>query len=240
MKFDSLMSSVVSSKLDVISSSLDTSIQRVDRLGIPYQSADNLIEQFNLARERESDVTSISLIDNVGRVLVQTSEISASASTIPEDVVRRALTSNEPRWLYSDDTRLFSGLQIFGDFENLTGSLVIEYDKTALFGVYALVRLHLLEATVVIFLVTSLTVFFVVRIGFSDVANVFRLIHNYSSGEKPTDEKSTPDGSMSRSFADQIKQSEQMKAQVSEELERLQALSKQSTPKTKDGTEVAK
>ncbi len=240
MKFDSLMSGVVSSKLDVISSSLDTSIQRVDRLGIPYQSADNLIEQFDLARERESDVTSISLIDNAGRVLVQTTELSASASNIPEDVVRRALTSNEPRWLYSDDTRLFSGLQIFGDFENLTGSLVIEYDKTALFGVYALVRLHLLEATVVIFLVTALTVFFVVRIGFSDVANVFKLIHNYSSGEKPIDGKSTPDGSMSKSFADQIKQSEEMKAQVSAELERLQSLSKQYPPKTKDGTEVAK
>ncbi|GAL33763.1 hypothetical protein JCM19240_2459 [Vibrio maritimus] len=45
---------------------------------------------------------------------------------------------------------------------------------------------------------------------------------------------------MSRSFADQIKQSEEMKAQVSAELERLQALSKQSNPKTKDGTEVAK
>ena len=31
MKFDSLMSGVVSSKLDVISSSLDTSIKRVER-----------------------------------------------------------------------------------------------------------------------------------------------------------------------------------------------------------------
>ncbi|GAL28685.1 hypothetical protein JCM19239_454 [Vibrio variabilis] len=151
MKFDSLMSGVVSSKLDVISSSLDTSIQRVERLGIPFHSADNLIEQFDQAKARESDVTAISLIDNNGRVLLQTTSAVNSSTAIPEDVIRRALTSNEQRWLYSDDTKLYSGLQTFGDFNNLTGSLVIEYDKTALFGVYALVRLHLLEATVVIF-----------------------------------------------------------------------------------------
>lgn len=240
MKFDSLMSGVVSSKLDVISSSLDTSIQRVERLGIPFHSADNLIEQFDQAKARESDVTAISLIDNNGRVLLQTTSAVNSPTPIPEDVIRRALTSNEQRWLYSDDTKLYSGLQTFGDFNNLTGSLVIEYDKTALFGVYALVRLHLLEATVVIFLITALIVFIVVRIGFADVANVLKLIHNYSSGDKSVDGKKAPDGSMSQSFAEQIKQSEEMKAQVSAELERLQSLSRNNTENTKDGTEVVK
>lgn len=227
MKFDSLMSGVVSSKLEVISSSLDASINRVERLGIPFHSADNLIEQFELAREREQDVVSISLIDTAGRVIIQASD-DELVHSIPEEVVRRSLTSNEPNWLYSDDTTLYSGLQTFGALDKLSGSVIIEYDKTALFGVYALVRLHLLEATVLIFLATALVVFVVVRIGFSDVASVIKLIHNYSSGDRgevPTTSK----GEMSKNFAEQIKQSESMKQQVADELERLQSMTPAKT-----------
>ncbi|WP_194436104.1 hypothetical protein [Vibrio fluminensis] len=226
MKFDSLMSGVVSSKLDVISSSLDTSIQRVERLGIPYHSAENLKEQFIQARQREENVSSITLIDAKGNALLQVSKNEQQLLAIPEDVIRRALSSNEPRWLYSDDNQLFSGLQTFGDYGRISGSLIIQYDKTALYGVYATVRLHLLEATVVIFLLTALIVFLVVRIGFSDVANVMTLIQRYSSGDKHLDSRVAV-GSMSQSFAEQIRQSEEMKAQVNEELERLQALSRQ-------------
>ncbi|MCE7658005.1 hypothetical protein [Vibrio fluvialis] len=56
MKFDSLMSHVVSSKLEVISSSLANSVERVERLGIPYQSAKNLKQQIEQARVREPNV----------------------------------------------------------------------------------------------------------------------------------------------------------------------------------------
>ncbi|WP_244204661.1 hypothetical protein [Vibrio rhodolitus] len=239
MKFDSLMSGVVSSKLDVISSSLDTSIKRVERLGIPYHSADNLIDQFNQAREREPNVIAISLIDSGGNMLMQTTSEQGDLATIPEEVVRRALTSNEEKWLYSDNNQLFSGLQTFGGFGNLTGSLVIQYDKTALYGVYSTVRLHLLEATVVIFLVTSLVVFFVVRVGFRDIANLFKLIHSYSSGNNPLDESATK-GAMSESFAKQIRQSEDMKAQVASELEQLQALANHGKSQTREKPEVVK
>ncbi|GAL28686.1 hypothetical protein JCM19239_455 [Vibrio variabilis] len=72
------------------------------------------------------------------------------------------------------------------------------------------------------------------------MANVLKLIHKYSSGDKSVDGKKAPDGSMSQSFAEQIKQSEEMKAQVSAELERLQSLSRDNTENTKDGTEVVK
>ena len=235
MKFDSVMSNVVSSKLDVISSSLKTSMERVDRMGIPFESADNLKDQFNHARTREPDVTAISLVDHNGELLIHSSNIH-QGTHVPPEVLRRALTSNEVRWSYNNDAQLYSGLQTFDSFGNLSGSIVIEYDKSALFGVYALVKLHLLEATVVIFLTTALIVFLVVRLGFGDVAGVIDLIQKYSKGDKQLLDKAPP-GTMSQTFADQIKQSEKMKAEVSAELERLKELSKKQE---KQDTEVIK
>ncbi|WP_235201762.1 hypothetical protein [Vibrio fortis] len=234
MKFDSVMSNVVSSKLDVISSSLKTSMERVDRMGIPFESADNLKDQFNHARTRESDVTAISLVNQNGELLIHSS--STQGTNVPPEVLRRALTSNEVHWSYNNDAQLYSGLQTFDSFGNLSGSIVIEYDKSALFGVYALVKLHLLEATVVIFLITALIVFLVVRLGFGDVAGVIDLIQKYSKGDKQLLDKAPP-GTMSQTFADQIKQSEKMKAEVSAELERLKELSKKQE---KQDTEVIK
>lgn len=228
MKFDSLMSNVVSSKLEVISSSLETSIKRVERLGIPFQSADNLVEQFDKARRHEPNVLAISLIDQKGDVLFKSADEAKATAEIPKDVVRRALKSNEAKWIYSDDTRLYSGLQIYGGFGSLAGSIVIEYDKSALFGIYALVRLHLLEATVVIFLISALLVSIIIRAGFGDVANVIKLIQGYSSGKKNLLEQ-PPNGVMTQNFAEQLKQSEEMKQQVSHELERIQNLSKDTS-----------
>ncbi|TDO98021.1 hypothetical protein [Marinomonas balearica] len=226
MKFDSLMSSVVSSKLEVISASLETSIKRAERLGISFQSADNVKEQIDRARHRESNVLSISLIDQQGGLVYQSRADEGEYVPVSQDVIRRALKSNEAKWTFSNDSELYSGLQITNSFGSLAGSVVIEYDKSALYGMYALVRLHLLEATILIFLVFSLVVFLIIRFGFADVANVIKLIHGYSSGEKKALDGAAH-GSMSHNIAEQIKQSEKMKSYVSDELERINSLAKE-------------
>lgn len=229
MKFDSLMSSVVSSKLEVISASLENSVQRAERLGIPLQSANNVKEQIERARLRDPNVLSISIIDQQGNTVYQSS-VGEASRPISDDVLRRALKSNEAKWTYSSDEDLYSGLQLRDGFDELSGSVVIEYDKSALYGLYAVVRLHLLEATVLIFLAFAVLVFVVIRLGFGDVTNVIKLIQRYLSGEKHVLEQAGQ-GVMSQNFAEQIKQSEKMKSYVADELERLSQLSK-DTPKS--------
>lgn len=222
MKFDSLMSHVVSSKLEVISTSLETSIQRAERLGISLKSADNVKEQIDKARLREANVQSISIIDQQGNLIYQSRSDQGADVPVAQEVVRRALKSNEAKWIFNNDSELYSGLQITNSFGSLSGSIVIEYDKSALFGMYALVRLHLLEATVLIFLVFALIVFLVIRLGFADVANVIKLIRGYSTGEKTVLDDAQ--GSMSHNIAEQIKQSERMKSYVADELDRIKDL----------------
>ncbi|MGF1734171.1 hypothetical protein [Photobacterium satsumensis] len=219
MKFDNLMSQVVSSKLQVISSSLESSIKRVERLGIPLHSATNLKANFENARLREENVNAVSFIDVKGSTAIQTQ--TTKGTTIPDDVVRRALNSSEPYWLLSVDDVLYSGLQVKDSFGQLMGSIVIEYDKTAMFGVYTAVQLHLLEVTVVLFLLSAFLVLLAVRFGLSDVTNVIKLIHGYSThGSQHI--KKLPSGKMTKTFANKIIQSEKMKTHVSEEIEKIQ------------------
>ena len=227
MKFDNLMSLVVSSKLQVISTSLESSIQRTERLGIPLHSAHNLQTSFNKASTREENVKAVKLIDAKGDIVLQAN--TGDAVSLPQDVVRRALNSNEAYWLLSTEDTLFSGLQVKNSFDQLMGSIVIEYDKSAMYGVYAAVQLHLLEVTVVLFLISALIVLFAVRYGLSDVTNVIKLIHGYSthgvSTYNPHKTSKLPSGEMTQKFAEQIIQSEKMKIHVSDEIDKIKSVS---------------
>lgn len=230
MKFDSLMSNVVSSKLDVISSSLETSILKADRLGIPLKSANNVSDLMDKAKQRDQNVASIDVIDLQGNIIFSTN--NKSDSTFPNDeVIRRALKSNDKNWNLSADVYLYSGMQLFDGFDNLIGSVVISYDKASFYGVYSFVQLHLLEMTVFIFLFFALVVLLIIRFGFGDVTNIIKLIQVHSDGREET-LPLVVKGSISSVFADQIEQSKKMKIMVAQELEDVQELAKE-TPITK-------
>lgn len=221
MKFDNLMSNVVSSKLDVISSSIETSIMKAERLGIPLKSANNVLDTMQKAKSRDDNVTEIEVIDSQGKVVFSTNK--NTKGFVDLDVARRALKSTEKNWNLSTDEYLFSGVQIFDSFGNLSGSIVITYDKSSFYGVYLQVRLHLLEMTIAVFLFFAAIVLLIIRFGFGDITNVIKLIQVHSEGKE---EKSLPveQGTISYVFAEQIKQSQEMKMKVAKELDDLQEL----------------
>lgn len=223
MKFDSLMSSVVSSKLEVISSSLETSILKAERLGIHLKSANNLPDLMERAKSRDVNVKLIHIIGSDGAVIFST-DSQMVGQLVDESLAKRALRSTEANWLLATDKDLYSGLQIFNSFDELIGSVVIQYDKSSFSGTYAQVRLHLLEMTVGIFLIFSLLVFLVIRLCFGDISGVIHLIEQYTGGNKGINELDAPEGSLAFKLAEQMKQGEQMKAQVSSELDAIQAL----------------
>lgn len=223
MKFDSLMSGVVSSKLEVISSSLETSIIKAERLGIHLNEANNLPDLMERAKSRDDNVKLIHIIGNDGVIMYSTD--SQMVGVLVEDrISKRALRSTEANWLLATDKDLYSGLQIKDSFNELIGSIVIQYDKSSFSGTYAQVRLHLLEMTVGIFLVFSLLVFLVIRLCFGDISGVIHLIEQYTGGEKKVAEFDAPEGSLAFKLAEQMKQGEKMKAQAASELDAIHAL----------------
>lgn len=223
MKFDSLMSNVVSSKLEVISSSLETSIIKAERLGIHLKSANNLPDLMDRAKSRDVNVKLIHIIGNNGEIIFST-DSQRVGELVDENISKRALRSAEANWLLATDKDLYSGLQLTNGFDELIGSVVIQYDKSSFSGTYAQVRLHLLEMTVGIFLIFSLIVFLVIRLCFGDISGVIHLIEQYTGGEKRVKEFDAPEGTLAFKLAEQMKQGEQMKAQVANELDAIQAL----------------
>lgn len=223
MKFDSLMSSVVSSKLEVISSSLESSILKAERLGIHLKSANNLPDLMERAKSRDVNVKLIHIIGNDG-VVIYSTDSQLVGQKVEANLSKRALRSTEANWMLATDKDLYSGLQLKDSFDELIGSVVIQYDKSSFSGTYAQVRLHLLEMTVGIFLIFSLVVFLVIRLCFGDISGVIHLIEQYTGGEKVTKTFDAPEGSLAFKLAEQMKQGEQMKAQVSSELDAIQTL----------------
>jgi len=223
MKFDSLMSGVVSSKLEVISSSLESSILKAERLGIHLKSANNLPDLMERAKSRDINVKLIHIIGNDGAVLFST-DSQMVGQFVDESLSKRALRSAEVNWLLATDKDFYSGRQIKNSFDELIGSVVIQYDKSSFSGTYAQVRLHLLEMTVGIFLLFSLLVFIIIRLCFGDISGVIHLIEQYTGGGKEIADFDAPEGTLAFKLAEQMKQGEQMKAKVASELDEIQAL----------------
>ncbi|MEH6651234.1 MAG: hypothetical protein V7707_14500 [Motiliproteus sp.] len=221
MKFTSLMSTVVASQLEVMSTSLERSIIKGEQLGLPLSGMDNLPELMQRAKGRDDQVSAIYVINQHGQVLFATD--SNSLETLhKESILRRALKGSEASWFLEQDTTLYSGLQLFDGAQQLMGSIVIGYDKSAYAGAVAQVKLHLLEMTLMIFGVFALLIVVVVRLTFGDVNNVFKLINRQLSPDsEPSPSLQLKPGTMAYQFAEQIDQSNRIKAELGDELKAM-------------------
>lgn len=223
MKFNNLISGVVSSQLQVMSSSLERSIIKAEQLGLPLKEMDNLPELLQRSKSRDPQVNSIFVINQNGDVLFSTDQLWLSHSD-KEAVLRKALKGKEISWTLEKEVTLYSGQQLFDSTQQLIGSIVIAYNKASYGSTVAQVKLHLLEMTLMIFAVFALLIFIAVRFGFGEVNSVFKLINQQLSakGNKEMPASLKP-GSMAYEFAHQISRSNEMKHQVESELDKISA-----------------
>lgn len=228
MKFTSLMSTVVSSKLQVMSTSLERSIIKAEQLGLPLKEMQNLPELLDRTKARDEQVNAILVINGQGQVLFSTDQ-QRLQNDHKEQLLRRALKGSEPSWILEKDVTLYSGRQLFDSTQQLIGSIVIAYDKTSYGSVLAQVKLHLLEMTLMIFATFALLIFIAVRLGFGDVNNVFKLINHQLRAERQASPyQNLKPGTMAHQFAEQIAQSDKMKSQVHDELAEITKNAKQT------------
>jgi len=228
MKFNSLISGVVSSQLQVMSSSLERSIIKAEQLGLPLKEMDNLPELLQRSKSRDPQVNSIFILNRNGQVLFSTDPQPLRADD-KDAILRKALKGKETAWTLDEEVTLYSGQQLFDSTRQRIGSIVIAYNKASYGSTVAQVKLHLLEMTLMIFGIFALLIFIAVRFGFHEVNNVFRLINRQLAADN-SEALAAPlkPGSMAGKFADQIARSNDMKHQVASELDRLAASSSSS------------
>lgn len=221
MKFNSLISEVVSSRLQVMSSSLERSIIKAEQLGLPLKEMDNLPELLQRSKNRDAQVKTIFVINGQGSILFSTDQQWFDHSD-QDDLLRKALKGKEPFWTVEKELTLYSGQQLFDSTEQLIGSIIIAYNKSSYGSTVAQVKLHLLEMTLIIFVAFALLIFIAVRFGFREVNSVFRLINQQLAvRDQSVKPDALPQGSMAHEFACQISRSQQMRHEVESELDKL-------------------
>lgn len=221
MKFNSLMSTVVSSQLQVMAGSIERSIIKAEQLGLPLSEMDNLPDLMQRAKNRDRQVSALYIINSQGAVLFATRGDMLNQNDAPH-VLRKALKGDESVWTFEETGVLYSGLQLFDATQQLMGGVIITYDKTGYGGVLAQVKLHLLEVTLLIFSAFACLIFIAVRFGFGDINDVFKLISaqlpSTDASPSPPQPKLKP-GTLASHFAEQLSQSNQLKTQLRKELE---------------------
>ncbi|MGB1237003.1 MAG: hypothetical protein ACPG4U_02260 [Pseudomonadales bacterium] len=217
MKFSSMMSGVVSSQLQVISSSMQRSIIKAEQLGLPLAEMQNLPQILQREQQRDPQIKRIVILDSSANALFD-SRPQASDTQLPEQIMRLANRSAEVQWSLESEHLLYSGLQLFDATEQLMGNIVIVYDKSGYTTVTQRVLYHLLGASALIFAVFAALVFLAVRLGFSDINNIIKLIGNQLSTDHSSQKNVLKPDSLAYQFARQMEQREQMKRHVSEQL----------------------
>lgn len=220
MKFSSLMSSVVSSQLQVMSSSMERSIIKAEQLGLPLKEMENLPELLKREQERDPQILAIYVINSQGEILFKTAGAEANQTLTSELILRKALKGKEVNWTAEDPETLFSGLQLYDATQQMMGNIIIAYNKAGYRQTLNSVRFNLIEITLFLFIGFAIMIFMAVRIGFGDVNNVLKIINKQLEQPNltPETQKLMP-GTIAHQFVEQIVQSEKMKCHVKKELD---------------------
>lgn len=223
IKFSGLMSAVVSSKLEVVTSSVERSIIKAEQLGLPLQEMNNLNDLLLREKHRDGQIRGIHIINRKGQLLF--SSEAADGLRLPADspLIRRALNSEEAAWRYDEEHALFTGLQLFDATGQMTGSIVIDYDKSRYAADIQQVNDRLLTMTLAIFLGFAGFIFMAVRLGFGEVNAIFNLIHAQRDQQNHPSSSELKSDSLAYQFAVQLEQREKVKSGVQQELDELAA-----------------
>ncbi|WP_271272492.1 hypothetical protein [Aliamphritea hakodatensis] len=220
IKFSGLMSAVVSSKLEVVTASIERSVIKAEQLGLPLQEMNNLSDLLVREKHRDPQIRAIHVVDRHGNPLF--SSESAALSVTPDSLlIRRALFSEEAAWRLDEEHALYTGLQLFDATGGLTGSIIIDYDKSRYAADILRVNDRLLMMTLAVFLVFAVFIFLAVRLGFGEVNAIFHLLHAQRDEHAPPQPDNMKTDSLSYQFARQMEQREKIKSGVEQELSQL-------------------
>ncbi len=233
MKFSSLISSVVSSELQVISSSLQRSIIKAEQLGLPLKEMQNLSVILDRERKREPQINAIYIINSNAKVLFKSVTPAVDEIALSEEILRRALKGSETSWTAETPNTLYSGLQLFDATEQMMGNIIILYDKSGFQQTLNQVLTNLITMSLLIFGVFALLIFLAVKLGFSDINNVLKVINRQLQDPHNLDrDNALKPGTMAFDFVQQIERSEKMKEHVSRQLAQCETLVDSSLPRT--------
>lgn len=128
MKYQNILSGVVSSRLMVVAGSIENVVEHATSLGLKFQEINQLEGMLETSSKLDAGIEEIAVINTNGRILY--SSIKDRVSHQMEEVLIQNVSSEtKSQWTVEEDDYLLIGLNLKNAVDLPLGGVVIKYSK---------------------------------------------------------------------------------------------------------------
>lgn len=175
MKFQNILSNVVSSRLQVVVATAGKSISSATAIGLKLADVNDVPVLLARAKALDDEIERISVVDTGGRILFSTDE-GTIGTAVADETARVARAATQAAWSRESDSFLITGMNLRNAVDQPLGGIVLTYSKTGYNAVIDEMFGKLIAGSVVVFLLFGLLMMMFARIGCREISNVFGFV----------------------------------------------------------------
>lgn len=175
MKFQGILSNVVSSRLQVVVATVGKSISSATAIGLKLADVNDVPVLLARAKALDEGIERISVVDTGGGILFSTDE-NIIGTVIADETAQVARAATQDAWSRESDSFLIAGMNLRNAVDRPLGGIVLTYSKTGYNAVIELILGKLVVGSVVVFLLFGFLMMMFARIGCREISNVFGFV----------------------------------------------------------------
>jgi hypothetical protein len=176
MKYQNILSSLVSSRLSVVAANIENSVNKTEQLGVSLQDMVSLRILLDRAVLQDGDLKSVAISSAGGRVLFS-SELAEEGSMMDSEWLKTSKASPTKTFYKSSDDELTVGLRMINQLGVYSGTVILRYDNSSIDALLAGTWRSLFSNTLWLFAIFSLVGLVVGRVGFSELINFYQFLN---------------------------------------------------------------
>ena len=128
MKYQNILSDVVSSRLMVVAGSIENVVEHATSLGLKFQEINQLETILESSRKLDEGIEEIAVVNTNGKIIYSSKKERVS-DIVADTIVQNVALETKTQWTIEEDGFLFVGLNIRNAVDLPLGSVVIKYSK---------------------------------------------------------------------------------------------------------------
>ncbi|NVJ91489.1 MAG: hypothetical protein HWE34_07510 [Methylocystaceae bacterium] len=128
MKYQNILSDVVSSRLMVVAGSIENVVEHATSLGLKFQEINQLETILESSRKLDEGIEEIAVVNTNGKIIYSSKKERVS-DIVADTIVQNVALETKTQWTIEEDDFLFVGLNIRNAVDLPLGSVVIKYSK---------------------------------------------------------------------------------------------------------------
>ena len=181
-KYQNILASLTSSKLSVVATSIEQTINKTGQLGVPLHKMVGMTTVLPRTKKQDEKIKVIAIADNEGKVLFSTS-IGEEGNYLDKEWIKASASATTKNWFKDTDDSLVVGLRLQDNLGEFNGSIVLQYSKANILALLQDTWGHLLTHTLWLFGVFAVIGLFIGRLGFSELIQFYQFLHYLDNTE---------------------------------------------------------